>query len=68
MTANATPRQVAYALHLLSEAGYSTRYMDASFKALGATMRQRSGTVQAWLESMNRAEISELIDFLKEDD
>ena len=68
MFANATPKQVRYALYLLGEAGYSTRYMDASFAALGATMRERSGTVECWLESMNRVEISRLIDRLKGDD
>ena len=68
MAANATPKQVAYALHLLDEAGYDTRYMNSSFAGLGATMRQRSGSVEHWLESMNRVEISKLIDRLKEDD
>nr|DAV40230.1 MAG TPA: Protein of unknown function (DUF3072) [Caudoviricetes sp.] len=68
MAANATPKQITYALHLLDEAGYSTRYMDASFAHLGAKMRERSGSVEGWLESMNRVEISRLIDRLKEDD
>lgn len=68
MAANATPKQVAYALHLLDEAGYYTRYMNSSFAGLGATMRQRSGSVEGWLESMNRSEISRLIDRLKEGD
>ena len=66
--ANATPTQVASALHLLDEAGYDTRYMNSSFAGLGATMRRRSGSVEGWLESMNRVEISKLIDRLKEDD
>ncbi len=35
--------------------------MDASFKALGATMRERTGTVEAWLRTMPRHEISALI-------
>lgn len=65
---SATPKQVAYALYLLDEAGYDTRYMNASFAGLGATMRQRSGSVEHWLESMSRPEISDLIDRLKEDD
>lgn len=68
MAASATPKQVAYALHLLDEAGYDTRYMNSSFAGLGATMRQRSGSVEHWLESMSRPEISRLIDRLKEDD
>lgn len=61
----ATPKQVSYLLHLLSKAGYSTRFMDSRFKDLGASMRQRSGTVSGWLESMNVAEASSLIEKLK---
>lgn len=57
----ATPKQIAYATHLLDAAGYDTRWMDSSFKALGATMRQRSGSVEAWLGGMTRADISKLI-------
>lgn len=68
MAVSATPKQVAYALHLLDEAGYDTRYMNSSFASLGATMRQRSGSVEHWLESMSRPEISKLIDRLKEGD
>lgn len=68
MATNATPKQIAYALHLLDEAGYDTRYMNASFAGLGATMSQRSGSVEHWLKNMNRAEISKLIERLKEDD
>lgn len=60
-------KQVAFALRLLGEAGYSTRYMDGRFKELGATMRQRSGSVSGWLEAMTRAEMSELIDRLQAD-
>ena len=33
----ATKKQVNYAMHLLDEAGYGTRYMNAGFKALGAS-------------------------------
>jgi hypothetical protein len=65
MSAKATDRQVRYALFLLGKAGYSTRFMDAQFKELGASMRQRSGTVEGWLSGMNVAEISGLIDTLK---
>lgn len=61
---NATEKQVRYALYLLSENGYSTRYMDSSFKRF-ATMRERSGTVENWLRNKNVAEISSLIDALK---
>ena len=58
---SATPKQVAYALHLLGEAGYGTDWMRSEHKALGATMRERSGTVEGWLRKMNRARISSLI-------
>lgn len=61
----ATQKQVNYALVLLRKAGYSTRYMNASFRRLGATMRERSGSVEGWLRSMDRGEISELIDELR---
>jgi hypothetical protein len=60
----ATAKQISYAMHLLGEAGYSTRYMDASFRDLGAKMRQRSGSVRDWLASMSRSGISTLIDQL----
>lgn len=60
----ATPKQVTYALALLDKAGFSTRYMNASFSKLGATMRQRSGKVEDWLRSMGRTEISHLIEAL----
>ena len=63
-TTTATPKQISYALSLLGNAGYSTRYMDSSFKTLGATMRERSGLVSDWLANMPRREISALIDTL----
>lgn len=61
----ATEKQVSFALYLLGKAGYSTRYMDASFKRLGAKMRERSGLVRYWLANMTVFEISQLIDELK---
>lgn len=60
----ATPRQIAYALHLLDEAGYPTDWMSAAHKPF-ATMRQRQGTVEAWLGNMSRREISKLISQLQ---
>lgn len=62
----ATDKQISYAISLLSKAGYSTKWMNATFKELGASMRERSGTVESWLRAMNKAEISNLIDVLKE--
>jgi hypothetical protein len=61
----ATEKQVSYALALLDKAGYGTRFMSAKFKELGASMRERSGSVSDWLAGMNRVEISKLIDRLK---
>jgi hypothetical protein len=61
-------KQIRFAMHLLAANGYSTRYMNASFKALGATMRERSGTVEGWLAGMDRRQISSLIDRLKTSD
>jgi len=61
----ATEKQVRYTMYLLSTRGFSTRYMNAQFKALGATMRERSGMVQDWVASRGFREISSLIDNLK---
>lgn len=60
----ATAKQIAYATSLLERNGYSTRYMDRSFAELGATMRERSGSVHDWLASLDRGRISTLIDTL----
>ena len=61
----ATEKQINYALALLDKNGYDIRYMDASYKRLGATMRERNGTVRNWLAEMERPRISNLIDTLK---
>lgn len=61
----ATSKQIDFALALLDRKGFSTRYMDASFSKLGATMKQRSGKVSDWLDSLSKQEISRLIDTLK---
>jgi hypothetical protein len=61
----ASDKQVNYALMLLKKAGFSTRYMSSEFKSLGATMRERSGTVEGWLRNMNSTDCSALIDTLK---
>lgn len=61
----ATDKQIKYAIHLLDKAGYPTRYMDSSFKAIGAKMADRCGSVDNWLRGMNEPEISKLIGSLK---
>lgn len=65
MSAPPTDKQISYAIALLGKAGYSTRYMDASFSELGATMRERKDTVESWLRGQSRADVSALIDKLK---
>jgi hypothetical protein len=62
----ATKKQIAYGIMLLHQAGYSTRSMEnAAFLELGATMRERNGTVENWLNSMSAAKASRLIQRLK---
>ncbi len=62
---NATDKQIRFAMYLLDSRGFDTRYMSAKFKLLGATMRERSGSTQAWLSGRNIAEMSKIIDVLK---
>ena len=57
----APTKQVTYALSLLAKNGYPTTYMNSRFTELGATMRQRSGTVESWLSKMPSGQISSLI-------
>lgn len=64
-TTGPTDKQVSYALALMGKAGFNTRFMNRHHADLGATMRQRSGTVENWLRSMSRAEISDLISKLQ---
>ena len=62
----ATDKQVNYIMLLLGKAGYSTRWMNARYANLGATMRERSGKVEDWVRSRNISEANKLIDLLKE--
>lgn len=61
----ATEKQVRYVMFLLAQRGYSTNWMGAEFKKLGATMRERSGKVESWVRSLDPARVSNLIDTLK---
>jgi hypothetical protein len=61
----ATEAQVRYLLYLLQKNGYDTRYMDATYKRLGATMRERNGRVVDWLAGLTINRASQLIDELK---
>lgn len=60
----ATEKQVSYLMRLLDRAGYSTRWMDARYKELGATMRERSGRVETWVRERTVSEASDLIERL----
>jgi chromosome segregation ATPase len=61
----ATARQKAYALSLLGQLGYSVRYINKDYKALGLGMRERTGKVTDWLDSLNAAEADRLIKRLR---
>lgn len=61
----ATEKQINYALFLLDKTGYGTRWMNARFKDLGATMRERSGRVEDWVRSRTVSELSVVIEKLK---
>lgn len=61
----ATEKQIAYAMRLMSLAGYGPEWMRAEHKHLGATMRERSGRVVDWLSKKSRHDISALIDLLE---
>jgi hypothetical protein len=62
----ATKGQIGYAVLLLRQAGYSTERMDsAAFAELGATLRERNGSVETWLTGMSVIKASRLIQRLK---
>lgn len=61
----ATEKQVRYVMFLLDSKGFSTRNMDSRFKELGATMRERSGSVESWVRGLDFGRVSKLIDTLK---
>ena len=61
----ATEKQVKYCLYLLEKNGYDTKWMDATYKRLGATMNERRGSPEAWLEGKTNSEISNLISRLR---
>lgn len=65
MTRTATPKQVSYLMVLLARAGYDTRWMSSHYRELGASMRERSGSVSVWLSSLTIGEASALIDRLR---
>ena len=60
----ATEKQVRYLMTLLGQQGHSTKWMNASFKALGASMKERSGKVEDWVRSLDVGRASRLIDQL----
>lgn len=60
----ATRKQINYALSLMRKLGMSAEWMGSEHKRLGATMRERSGKVENWIQGMNAARASGLIDDL----
>ena len=60
----ATPKQVNYVMMLLGRKGFSTKWMNASFADLGASMKERQGKVEDWVRSMDVGRASQLIDRL----
>ena len=56
-----TEKQTRYILLLLAENGYGTGFMNAEFKQLGASMRERTGTVDSWVRSLGVGRVSQLI-------
>jgi len=60
-----TEKQINYALFLLDKNGYSTKFMNASYKNLGATRKECSGLVIDWLKNLTSVRISNLISDLK---
>lgn len=65
----ATPKQAAYLRSLMVEAGHAhpQGYLRGSAKQLphGPTMRERSGSVDAWIGRLTVRQASECIDALK---
>lgn len=63
----ATEKQVRYIMALLRQAGYDTRWMGSEFKALGAKMNERRGSVEGWVRNLDRGRASDVIDMLLEE-
>lgn len=61
----ATEKQVSYIMYLAGKQGMSTKYMDASWKRL-ASMTDRRGKVQDFLEGLDKHRASEIINALKD--
>ncbi len=61
----ATDKQVSYLLSILSRNGYDTRFMNSTYKELGARMNERQGSVIDWLKSLDNGRVDELIRKLK---
>jgi hypothetical protein len=65
MAKKATPKQIERAIMLLGKANYSTGFIDANFKRLGATMSDRDCTVESWLAAKTESEIEMLLERLR---
>ncbi len=53
-------------MYLLHQKGFRTDWMDQSFKTLGATARERHGSVESWVRSLDDGSLRILIADLKE--
>ncbi len=62
MTGSARQAKVTEALRLLrAKRTYGDGYMHSGFKALGATMRERTGKVDSWVRAKSPAALDDLI-------
>ena len=62
----ASGSQLSYIRSLLEERGFSARTLGRRHQALGVAAEMHGQTVDSWLESMNMAEASGLIDRLQD--
>lgn len=53
--------QIDHCLLLLEKFGYSTKFINSSFKKFGAKLAEQQTSVRDWLKSRSKQEISSLI-------
>lgn len=53
-TLHPSEQEVVRALDLIERAGLPTDWMCAGHRRIGATMRERTGRVSAWISAMER--------------
>ena len=57
----ASEKQVNYLMYLLDKHGFDTEYLGSSYKKLGLKMAERSGKVRPFLEGLESARASKMI-------